>query len=56
MRNEQVEFWTNLLLFLLGAAGFVGLFLSWPLMLCILMMAVGWGIIFIVNCDGNIDF
>lgn len=55
-RNAAAEFWANFLLFLTGAAGFVGIFLNWPIVLCIVLMAIGWGLIVIVNSDGGIDF
>lgn len=49
------EAWINLTLFLIGLAGFVGLFISWPLLLCIVMIAFGWGIM-IFTSDGGLDF
>lgn len=53
--NVSPEAWINLTLFLIGLAGFVGLFISWPLLLCIVMIAFGWGIM-IFTSDGGLDF
>lgn len=57
LKGEEMslEAWVNTLLFLLGLAGFVGLFISWPLLLCIVMIAFGWGIM-IFTSDGGLDF
>lgn len=49
------EVLVNVILFLIGAAGFAGLFLSWPLIVCIVMIAFGWGIMIFTSGDG-IDF
>lgn len=55
MRSTGADVVTHVILFLIGTAGFVGLFLSWPLILCLILMALGWGLIFISSGDG-IDF
>lgn len=48
------EAWMSIFLFLIGAAGFAGLFMSWPLILCIILIALGWGtLIVVVNSDGS---
>lgn len=50
----SVEAWVNVLLGLIGLIGLIGILASWPvLLLWIVLLAVGWGVLVIVNGDGS---
>ncbi len=49
----SAEAWANLMLFLVGLFGLIGILASWPvLFLWIVLLAVGWGVLVISNGDG----
>ncbi len=47
------EAWANLMLFLMGLVGLIGVLASWPvLLLWIVLLLVGWGVLLVANADG----
>ncbi|WPH58213.1 membrane protein [Streptomyces phage Alone3] len=52
----SAEAWANVLTFLVGLVGCIGLVASWPgTLLWIILLALGWGVLIISNCDGLLD-
>ena len=49
MRDGEVI--VRIIMFLMGTAGFAGLFLNWPLILCIILIALGWGVVIFTSTD-----
>lgn len=45
--------WANVMLFIVGLIGLIGILASWPVVLLwIVLLVVGWGVLVIANGDG----
>ncbi|WPH58924.1 membrane protein [Streptomyces phage LuckySocke] len=48
----SAEAWANLMLFIVGLIGLIGVLASWPAtVLWIVLLAVGWGVVLLINAD-----
>lgn len=48
------EAWANLMLFIMGLFGLIGVLASWPVtLLWIVLLVVGWGVLIVSNSDGD---
>lgn len=53
----SAEAWGNLMLFIVGLFGLIGLLASWPAtLLWVVLLCVGWGILVISSGDGGLDW
>lgn len=49
----SAEAWGNLMLFIVGLFGLIGVMASWPAtLLWVILLAVGWGVLVVCNADG----